>query len=249
LSELTDTKSNLKKIISVLEALQSLNTDSIPKILESPNNLLNSVTSFEEQRTAVLAKIESNKDEINSLKNKIAQDERDIAKLEEESNELNQERQNLLDKIQTAQNELTDMNEKIKVKKEDFETRTARLNELDDAVHEAIKEDKKFDERLKNLESILREELEKKEHYLSSFGHRVASIKALIKMNYIKTQELTLIKALIPGTQTEIKPLCIGIDLPEGKAKQILRDMVDEGGPIEFNESAGTVLLKEEVGF
>ncbi|MFX1273598.1 MAG: hypothetical protein ACFFBP_11520 [Promethearchaeota archaeon] len=249
MSELTDTKSNLKKIISVLEELQAINTDSIPKILESPNNLLNLVASYEEQKTANLNKKEANKDEINSLKNKIAQDERDIAKLEEENNELTKERQGLLDKIQTAQNELTDMNEKIKTKKEELETRTARLNELDDAVHEAIKEDKKFAERLQNLESILREELEKKENYLSSFGHRVASIKALIKMNYIKTQHLTLIKALIPGTQTEIKPLCIGIDLPEAKAKQILRDIVSEGGPIEFNEAAGTVLLKEEVGF
>lgn len=231
-----------------MEDLKAINIDSISKILESPNNLLNLIVSFEEQRTVNLNKIGANKDEINSLKNKIAQNERDCAKLEENNNELAQERQKLLDKIQAAQNGLTDVNEKIKAKKEELETKTTRLNELDNAVHEAIKEHKKFDEKLKNLETILREELEKKENYLSSFGHRVASIKALIKMNYIKTQELTLIKALIPGTQTEIKPLCVGIDLPEPKAKQILRDMINEGGPIEFDEGAGTVLLKEEVG-
>jgi len=247
MSEITDTKSTLKKIISVLEEMQALNADSLPRIIEQPNNLLNLIASFEETRTASLNTIEANKDEINNLKNKISQNERDVAKLEEQNTEATQERQVLLDKIQAAQNELTDTQEKIKAKKEELEARTKRLDELDDACHEATKEDGKFDEKLNNLEADLKSELSKKEDYIASFGTRVAAIKALIKMNYIKTQQLTLIKGLIPGSATDIKSLCVGLDLAEGKAKEFLREMVSEGGPIEFDEGAGTVLLREEV--
>ncbi len=249
MSEITDVKSTLKKAISVLEETTAINNDSLPKILENPNTLLSQIAIFEEKRTANLNTIEANKDEINTLKNKIAQNERDIAKLEEQNEESNREKQLLLEKIQSAQNELTDTQEKIKAKKEDLDLKTARLNELDDTVHNTIKEVGKFDEKLTNLEMQLRDELEKKENYISSFGTRVAAIKALIKFGYIKTQQLTLIKGLLPGSTVDLKSLCVGLDIPEGKAKQILRDMVNQNGPIELDEGAGTVTLKEEVGF
>ncbi|MFX1398865.1 MAG: hypothetical protein ACFFAS_17680 [Promethearchaeota archaeon] len=249
MSEITDVKSFLKKAISVIEEISALNNDSLPKILENPNTLLEQVASYEEKRTTNLNTIETNKDEINSLKNKISQNERDIAKLEEQNEESNREKNLLLEKIQQAQTELTETQEKIKAKKEELEIKTARLNELDDTVHNTIKEVGKFDEKLKNLEIQLREELEKKENYISSFGTRVAAIKALIKFGYIKTQQLTLIKGLLPESSVDLKSLCIGLDIPEGKAKQILRDIVAQNGPIEFDEGKGTVTLKEEVGF
>ena len=138
MSEITETKSSLKKIVSIIEEMQAINSETLPKILEHPNNLLTFVATFEEQRNASLNTIESNNNEINSLKNKISQNERDSAKLGENNEELTKERQVLLDKIQVAQNELTNTQDNITAKKEELESRTVRLNELEDDIQEGI---------------------------------------------------------------------------------------------------------------
>ena len=248
MSEITDTKSSLKKIVSIIEEMQVINSETLPKILEHPNNLLNLVASFEEQRNANLNTIESNNNEINSLKNKISQNERDIAKLEENNDELTKERQVLLDKIQVAQNELTNTQENITAKKEELESRTVRLNELDDAINEGIKDEKVYVESISSLEAKLKGEFEKQDAYISSFGNRVEAIKSLVRKNYIKSTQLTLIKALQVGTALDIKNVSLGLDIAEETAKKILRKIVEENGPIVFDESAGTVTLNEEVG-
>jgi len=248
MSEITETKSSLKKIVSIIEEMQAINSETLPKIAEHPNNLLNLVAAFEETRNTNLNTIESNNNEINSLKNKISQNERDIAKLEENNEELTKERQVLLDKIQVAQNELTDTQENITAKKEELESRTARLNELEDVIHEAIKEEKNYVESIATLEANLKGEFEKKDNYINSFGNRVEAIKSLVRKNYIKSTQLTLIKALQVGTALDVKNLSLGLDIAEENAKKILRKIVEEGGPIEFDEGAGTVLLNEEVG-
>ena len=248
MSEITDTKSSLKKIVSIIEEMQVINSETLPKILEHPNNLLNLVVSFEEARNANLNTIESSNNEINSLKNKIAQNERDISKLEENNEELNRQRQELLDKIQVAQNELTETQDNITAKKEELESRTARLNELDDAIHEGTQEERAYIDKIENLEKKLKSEFEKKDAYISSFGNRVEAIKSLVRKNYVKSTQLTLIKALQVGTALDVKNVSLGLDIAEETAKKILRKIVEEGGPIDFDEGAGTVTLKEEVG-
>ena len=47
---LTDTKSSLKKILSIIEELNGLNTDSIPKLQTQPNNLLEQIGKLEETK-------------------------------------------------------------------------------------------------------------------------------------------------------------------------------------------------------
>ena len=248
MSEITETKSSLKKIVSIIEEMQVINSETLPKILEHPNNLLTFVATFEEQRNASLNTIESNNNEINSLKNKISQNERDSSKLGENNEELTKERQVFLDKIQVAQNELTNTQDNITAKKEEFESRTARLNELDDAIQEGIKEEKEYVESINNLETKLKSEFEKQDKYIGSYGNRVEAIKSLVRKNYIKSTQLTLIKALQVGTTLDLKNVSLGLDIAEETAKKILRKIVEENGPIEFDEGAGTVTLNEEVG-
>ena len=248
MSEITETKSSLKKIVSIIEEMQAINSETLPKILEHPNNLLTFVATFEEQRNASLNTIESNNNEINSLKNKISQNERDSSKLGENNEELTKERQVFLDKIQVAQNELTNTQDNITAKKEEFESRTALLNELDDAIQEGINEEKNYIESINNLETKLKSEFEKQDKYIGSYGNRVEAIKSLVSKNYIKSTQLTLIKALQVGTALDVKNVSLGLDIAEETAKKILRKIVEENGPITFDEGAGTVTLNEEVG-
>ncbi|MDX1798512.1 MAG: hypothetical protein R3255_07680 [Candidatus Lokiarchaeia archaeon] len=246
---LTDTKSSLKKILSIIEELNRLNSDSVPKLQTQPNNLLEQIGKLEETKTNDLRTIEANDDEINSLKNKISQNQRDIASLEESNAELNNQRQTLLDKIQDAQNELNETQTKIIARREEVATRSSRLSELENRILELKDIQEKFDSKMKELETQLKEEYDKKEKFSNSYTMRTAAMKSLIKAGYIQSAQLKLIQALQPNTTLELKGIAQGMGLREDVARSILSKMVQKNGPIEYNEGAGTVTLKGEVDF
>ncbi|UCC20930.1 MAG: hypothetical protein JSV62_06520 [Promethearchaeota archaeon] len=246
---LTDTKSSLKKILSIIEELNGLNSDSIPKLQTQPDNLLEQIGKLEETKANDLRTIETNDDEINSLKNKISQNQRDIASLEEGNVELNNQRQALLDKIQDAQNELDETQTKITVRREELVTRSSRLSELENRITELKDIQEKFDNKMKELETQLQEEYDKKEKFSNSYAIRAAAMKSLIKAGYIQSAQLKLIQSLQPNTTLELKGIVQAMGLREDVARNILTKMVQKNGPIEYDEGAGTVTLKGEVDF
>ncbi|MFX1467312.1 MAG: hypothetical protein ACFFB8_01510 [Promethearchaeota archaeon] len=246
---LTDTKSSLKKIISIIEELNVLNSNSIPKLQTQPTNLLEKIGELEQAKADDLKTIESNDDEINSLKNKISQNQRDITSLEENNAELTSKRQTLLDKIQDAQNELNETQAKITARREDLATRSNRLGELEKRIIELKDIQEKFDKEMKELEEELQEQYQKKEKFSNSYAMRTAAMKSLIKAGYVQSAQLKLIQALQPNTTLELKGIVQAMGLREDIAKNILKAMVQKNGPIEYNEAAGTVTLKGEVDF
>jgi chromosome segregation ATPase len=247
MSEITDAKTSLKKIITTIEEIIGINTETVPKLKEHPMNLLNLIEQFENEKNNNIKFIESNEDEINSLKNKISQNNRDIIKFDEENSQLSKQRQDLLDKIQKVQNELNETQEKIKVKKEELENRNQRLEELKDRIQELTTLQDEFDEKMNQLEEELKAEFEKKEIYANSYINRVAAMKALIKSKYISSQLLQFIMSLQPNTTLELRNILLAIDMKEATAKKILNKMIEQNGPIEYDEAAGTVSLKGEI--
>ena len=245
----TDTKSSLKKILSIIEELNGLNSDLIPKLQTQPNNLLEQIGKLEETKTNDLRTIETNDDEINSLKNKISQNQRDIASLEENNVELTNQRQTLLDKIQDAQNELNETQTKIIARREELATRSSRLGELENRLVELKDIQEKSDNKMKELETQLQAEYNKKEKFSNSYAMRAAAMKSLIKAGYIQSAQLKLIQALQPNTTLDLKGIVKAMGLREDVAKNILTKMVQKNGPIEYDEASGTVTLKGEVDF
>ncbi|MFW9987583.1 MAG: hypothetical protein ACFFC3_02925 [Candidatus Odinarchaeota archaeon] len=249
MSTLTDAKASLKKIMSIIEELNGLNSDSIPKLQTQPTNLLEQIGKLEEVKANDLNTIEANDDEINSLKSKISQNQRDIASLEENNTELTNQRQALLDKIQDAQNELNETQTKIAARKEELTARSSRLNELENRLVELKDLQDKFDNKMKELEIQLKEEHTKKESFSNSYAMRAAAMKSLIKAGYIQSPQLKVINSLVPQTTLEIKGLVSASGLREDIFRNILVKMVQKNGPIEYDEGAGTVTLNGEVDF
>jgi chromosome segregation ATPase len=246
---LTDTKSSLKKILSIIEELNGLNSDSVPKLQTQPTNILGNIENLEEDKANNLRTIESNDDEINSLKNKISQNQRDITSLEENNGELTTQRQALLDKIQDAQNELNETQNKITGRKEELANRTSRLEELENRLVELKDIQEKFDNKMKELETQLQGDFTKKEKFSNSYAMRAAAMKSLIKAGYIQSPQLQVINALVPQTTLEIKGLVSASGLREDVFRNILVKMVQKNGPIEYDEAGGTVTLNGEVDF
>jgi chromosome segregation ATPase len=249
MSEITDAKTSLKKILSIFNEINGLNIDSLPKLKQFPTKLLELIEQFENEKNNNNKTIESNIDEIDSLKTKISQNNRDILKYEEEINELTKQRQDLLDKIQKVQNTLKETQGKIKNKKEELDTRSKRLEELKERIQEMMAVQDEFDEKMNKIESQLKTEFDKKDKFVRSFENRVAAMKLLISNKYISSQLLQFISALQKGTVLELKNILLALDMKEDTAKKILKKMVAENGPVEYNESVGTVKLKAEVDF
>ena len=249
MSEITDAKTSLKEIISTIEEMKSLSADSLPKLNEHPTKLLELIEQFEEEKNNNVKTIEANTDETNSLKSKMAQDNRDIVRLGEENTELTKQRQELLDKISKLQQELADTQEKIKGKKEDLNTRGKRLEELKTNVQKltAIQDD--FDEKMKKIETELKTDFDKKDKFARSYINRVAAMKALIKSKYISSQLLQFILSLQKDASLDLKNILVAIDMREDTAKTILKKIIELNGPVEYDESAGTVTLNGEVDF
>ena len=249
MSEITDAKTSLKEIISTIEEMNSISVDSLPKLKEHPTKLLELIEQFEEEKNNNVKTIEANTDETNSLKSKSAQDNRDIIRIDEENAELTKERQELLDKISKLQQELAETQEKIKGKKEQLDTRGQRLEELKTNVQElsAIQDD--FDEKMKKIETELKTDFDKKDKFAKSYINRVAAMKALIKSKYINSLLLQFILSLQKDASLDLKNILVAIDMREDIAKNILKKLIELNGPIEYDESAGTVTLKEEVDF
>jgi chromosome segregation ATPase len=246
---LTDTKSSLKKILSIIEELNGLNSDSVPKLQSQPTSILENIENLEEDKANNLRTIESNDDETNTLKNKISQNQRDITTLEENNGELTNQRQALLDKIQEAQNELNETQTKITARKEELAARTTRLEELENRLVELKDIQEKFDNKMKELETQLQGDFNKKEKFSNSYAMRAAAMKSLIKAGYIQSAQLQVINALVPQTTLEIKGLVSASGLREDVFRSILTKMVQKNGPIEYDEANGTVTLNGEVDF
>ena len=249
MSEITDAKTSLKKIISIIEEINSTNTDTIPKLKEHPSNLLGLIEQFENEKNNNVKTIEANDDEINNLKNKISQNNRDIIKLDEENKDLTKQRQELIDKIQKVQNQLTETQEKIKMKKEELEKRSQRLEELKTRIRELTTLQDEFDEKMNEIESKLKTDYEKKDKFAKSYINRVAAMKALIKSNYITSQLMQFIMSLQKDTTLDLKNILLAIDMKDDTAKKILKKMIEQNGPIVHDAGAGTVTLTAEVDF
>ncbi|TXT65241.1 MAG: hypothetical protein BAJALOKI3v1_120048 [Promethearchaeota archaeon] len=246
---ITDSKTAIKKILLLVDEIKGINSDSIPKLTDQPNKLLETVEAFEAEKTADLNTIESNSDEITSLKNKITQNKRDIVKLNEDIDDLNAKRQEYLDKIQQVQNKLTEVREEIKSKTNEYNSRSDRLKELEETIAELKIEQDKFDEKIAKLQSELEDTYLNRQAFVENYENRVEAMNLLIQKDYIQSDQIKLIKALQKDAALELKNILVAIDLREDKADKILKKMVQQNGPIEYNEEAGTVKLLEEVDF
>ena len=246
---LLDAKTSLKKMASIIVDISGLNSDYIPKLRMQPESILEGLEKYEDGKTLLVKTVESNNEKINTLKNKISQSQRDIVKFEEDNAELVQNRQELGTKIQESRNEFKEINETVSIKREEFKNRELRSKDLEDRLFTLNKEVEKFEDKLKALEIELDGTFIKKEKFVESYEIRVAAMKVLIKRKYINSLLYQFIKALQLGSALDLKNILVAIDMREEHARKIITKMLEDDAPIEYNQSSGTITLKEEVDF
>ena len=246
---LLDAKTSLKKMASIIVDISGLNSDYIPKLRMQPEKILEELEKYEDQKNSLLKTIESNTEESNSFKNKISQNQRDFVKFEEENTELAKNRQEIEGKIQHSQNELKETQDTIQLKKDELTSRDHRIKELENRFFTLTKEVEKFEEDLRKLEAELKETFIKKEKFVESYENRVAAMKILISKKYISSQLYQFIKALQVGSKLDLRNILMAIDMREEHARQIITKMLEEGAPIDYDQEASTITLKEEVDF
>ena len=246
---LLDAKTSLKKIVSTIVNISGVNSDYIPKLRAQPELVLEAIENYEKEKTKLIKQIEENYEEINNLKNKISQSQRDIGNFEEDNKMLSEKRQQFLNEIDETHNTIESTNMAIKSKREELENRTLRLKELENVLIELSRENELFSSKLKELEDELEKTFLKKERYVQTYENRVAAMKILINKKYINSSLLQFIKALQVGSALDLNNILLAIDMREDKAKMFITKMLEENGPIIYDEPSETIKLKEEVDF
>ncbi|QEE17205.1 hypothetical protein DSAG12_03037 [Promethearchaeum syntrophicum] len=249
MSELTSVKTAIRRISSIFEEINGSTNDQIPKLAKFSPNLLSSVEKFENEKNANAKMIQTKNDEIESLKNKVSQNNREILNLEEENKNLTENRQDLEKKIEGITNNIRDLENQNETKKGELANREQRLQELEANVQQMTTDQENFEQEFKKLESSLMEEYDKKLKYANSFENRMKAMKLLIGKKYIKSPQVHLIGALQVGTELDLKNIIQAYDIKMEVASKILRKIVELGGPVEYNEAAGKVSLNAEVDF
>ena len=246
---LIDAKTSLKKIASNIVDISGIHADNLPKLRLKPEKILESLEKYEDGKNVLINTLKSNYEKINTLKNKISQSQRDNIKFEEDNAELVRNRQELEAKIQESRNKFKEVKETISIKREESKNRELRLKELEDRLFMLNKEIEKFEDRLKALETELENTFIKKERFVQSYENRVAAMKILINKKYINSLLYQFIKALQVGSALDLKNILIAIDMREDQARKIITKMLEDDAPIEYDQSSGTITLKEEVDF
>ncbi|MFX0057879.1 MAG: hypothetical protein ACFE85_00265 [Candidatus Hodarchaeota archaeon] len=246
---LLDAKTALKKMSSIIVDISGLNSDYIPKLRTQPDYIVEAIEKYENEKNNLMKTFESNNEEINRFKNKISQNQRDIQRFEEDNSFLTKQRQGFLDKIQGKQKELEDTQTTIHLKKEELNSRTQRLKELEVRILDLSREIEKFEGELKALEKELENTFVKKEKYVQSYENRVAAMKILINKKYISSSLYQFFRALQVGSALDLKNILLAIDMREDYAKKLINKMIEDNAPIIYNEDSGTITLKEEVDF
>jgi chromosome segregation ATPase len=246
---LLDAKASLKKMVSLIVDISGLTSDYIPKLRTQPESILSTIEKLETEKIELLNMIDANNEQINLLKTNISQSQRDIHKFDEHNQELQQKKQGLLGTIQQKQKQIEETKATIRIKKEEFESHTMQLKQLNERNIELSREIEIFEKKLKDLENELESTFYKKERYVKSYENRVAAMKILIEKKYINSALYQFIRALQPGSALDLKNILLAIDMREDKAIRIIKKMIEENAPIELDQEAGTILLKEEVDF
>lgn len=249
MSELTNAKSSLKKILLLIDDINTLNQESYPKLKEQPNNILTSLEQFEQTKNENVNTINVNSDEISALKTKITENKLEISNKEREIESLNSEQQDLSNKIQEVQAEMEQTESEIQSKKEEYARKEAQAKDLKKKIDEMKLEQEKFSEELKQLENELEEKYLKRERYVKNYENRIKAMNLLIRNEYIQTPAYQLLNSLQSGSTLELKNVLMAIDMKESQARDIINKLIDQGAPIEFQEQEGKITLKEEVDF
>jgi chromosome segregation ATPase len=249
MSEITESKTSIKKILLLVEEIENLNTQNIPKLKEKPNEILNSIESLGIERNEILNTIEANNKSITSLKEKISRNNRDVAKLKEDLDDFTIKKTDLEKQIQKSQTDLKQLSEELTATQQEYEAKNDQLKNLEQEIENLRIEYEKFQEKINSLEEELEAKFIKRKTFVDSYENRIKAMKLLIEKDYIHTPQYQLINSLQKGAALDLKNILIAKDIREDLALKYINEMIEEDGPIEYDKDSGKITLLKEVDF
>ncbi|MEJ2251885.1 MAG: hypothetical protein P8Y70_16105 [Candidatus Lokiarchaeota archaeon] len=249
MSEITESKTSIKKILLLVEEIENLNTQNMPKLNEKPSDILQNIENLENDRNEIITTIESNDNKITSLKEKISQDNRNIAKLNENIEDMSIKRGDLEKQIQKTQNDFKELTEELKATQEEYDTKVERLKKLESEIETLRIEQEKFQAEIDALQEELEEKYLKRNKFVNNYENRIKAMKLLIQKDYIHSLQYQLIKSLQKGAALDLKNILIAKDIREDLAVKYINEMIEDNGPIQYDEASGKITLLEEVDF
>ncbi|MFW9947067.1 MAG: hypothetical protein ACFFDX_09595 [Candidatus Odinarchaeota archaeon] len=225
-------KSNKDNIESLKKKIFQLNQE-FPKLEPDVNEL--SKKQEEIQKNLELKKKEL--EDIQSIKDSFNEElEKKRLLLEDLESEIN----GFWKKVEKEVQEISKADEKI----------IQEINALKVGYNQILtKKEEELNKKIKIVEAGLEEDYNKQLDSFKPIKIKTNAINLLIKNRMLNSELFNFISALEKDKPMDLNFICQTLNYDPQKAEKMIRKMIADGGPVNFNEKNGLIILQKEVEF
>ncbi|MFX0027099.1 MAG: hypothetical protein ACFE8M_11865 [Candidatus Hermodarchaeota archaeon] len=244
----------------IFDAIESFNREknsNIEKIKSNKDNIeVLKIKIF--QLNQEIPKLESEVNELSKKQEEIQKnleikkkEFEDIQSIKGSFNEEFEKKRLLLEKLESEIKEFwKKVEEKIQEISKADEKITQEINALKAGYNQILtKKEEELDKRIKIIEAELEQDYNKRLDSFKPIKIKTNAINILIKNRMLNSELFNFICALEKDKPMELGFICQTLNYDPQKAEEVIRKMVADGGPINFNEKNGLITLQKEVEF
>lgn len=244
----------------IFDAIESFNREknsNIEKIKSNKDNIESlKVKIF--QLNQEIPKFESETRELSKKQEEIQKNfeikKKELEEIQSKKEKINVEYDKKRQLLENLESELNNSWKKVEGKIQDISKVEERINQEINALKVGYnqiltKKEEELNNRIKEIEAEYEQEYNQ---YLDSFKPvkvKTKAINLLIRNRMINSELFNFINALEKDKPMELSFICQTLNYDPQKAEKIIKKMVAEGGPVNFNEKNGLITLQKEVEF
>lgn len=244
----------------IFDAIESFNREknsNIEKIKSNKDNI-ESLKLKIFQLNQEIPKFESEVSELSKKQEEIQKNleikKKELEEIQSKKEKFNGEYDKNRQLLEDLESELNNSWKKVEEKIQDISKAEEKINQEINALklgYDQIltKKEEELNNKIKEVEAENEQEYNK---YLDSFKPvrvKTKAIRLLIRNRMVNSELFNFISALEKDKPMELSFICQALNYDPQKAEKIIKKMVAEGGPVNFNEKNGLITLQKEVEF
>ncbi|MFX0020106.1 MAG: coiled-coil domain-containing protein [Promethearchaeota archaeon] len=231
-SNIEKIKSNKDNIESLKVKIFQLNQD-IPKVDSE-------VSELSKRQEEIQKNLEIKKKELEEIQSEKEKFKGEYDKKEQLIEDLKSELNNSWKKVEEKTQDISKAEEKI----------IQEINALKLGYNQILtKKEEELNSKIKEIEVENEQEYKKCLEGFKPFKVKTKAINLLIRNRMINSELFNFISALEKDKPMELSFICQTLNYDPQKAEKIIKKMIAEGGPVNFNEKNGLITLQKEVEF
>ncbi|MFX1495898.1 MAG: hypothetical protein ACFFBH_00080 [Promethearchaeota archaeon] len=231
--------SNLQKIKSNKDAIENLKAKIFQLNQEIPKNELE-LKDYSKKHMEVKVRLEPKEKELNEIRLDIENTISEFNKKKQIFKDIDLELSESWNLVEEKIQEISKLEEKFN---HDINALKSEYNQIITKKEEDIRQ------KLKELDTIEQQRYNDHLYKINAEKQKIKAMYLLIKNRLIHTDLYNFIKSLEKNQPLDLKFLCQTLNFDVKKAESIVKNMIEKGGPVNFDPKNGVLTLQKEVEF